>query len=258
MTVRVSERWLALREPADAAARTSELWERLPEAPSHVIHDLGCGSGSMGRWLAPLLSGPQHWVLHDRDPDLLVAAAARPPAGASVETRRSDVTRLDPRDLEGATLITASALLDMFTAEELTRLVDACAGAQCPVLLTLSVVGRVELSPENPLDRRIEAAFNSHQHRNQLLGPDAAALAAERFRKAGAEVITRPSPWRLGAGEVDLTTEWFRGWVGAAHEQEPELQLDGYTRQRLEQATAGQLAVTVHHEDLLALPRSGG
>ena len=33
----------------------------------------------MGRWLAPLLDGPQHWVLHDRDPDLLgVAAHDRP------------------------------------------------------------------------------------------------------------------------------------------------------------------------------------
>ena len=29
----------------------------------------------MGRWLAPLLPGPQHWVLHDRDADLLAVAS---------------------------------------------------------------------------------------------------------------------------------------------------------------------------------------
>ena len=30
-----------------------------------VVHDLGSGTGSMMRWLAPLLPGPQTWVLHD-------------------------------------------------------------------------------------------------------------------------------------------------------------------------------------------------
>ena len=94
---RVSGEWLDLREPADAAARDPELVEslrrRLPSAGRLVIHDLGCGTGSMGRWLAPLLPGPQHWVLHDRDEDLLDAAAAEPPgpaadgASVSVETR---------------------------------------------------------------------------------------------------------------------------------------------------------------------------
>ena len=73
--VRVSPEWLALREPADAAARSAELAGRLarhlPAAGPLVIHDLGGGSGAMGRWLAPRLPGPQHWVLHDRDVDLL-------------------------------------------------------------------------------------------------------------------------------------------------------------------------------------------
>jgi Methyltransferase domain len=258
MTVRVGEAWLALREPADAATRATDLVGRLPQASRHVIHDLGCGSGSMGRWLAPLLAGPQHWVLHDRDPDLLELAAARPPAGVTVETRQSDITRLDPGELAGATLLTASALLDMFTGDELARFVDTCAAAECPVLLMVSVVGRVELAPADPLDRHVEAAFNSHQRRNRLLGPDAVAAAAERFRELGAEVIARSSPWRLGASEAELAAEWFRGWVGAAREQEPDLETADYTRKRLYQANAGELAVTVHHEDLLALPRSGG
>ena len=72
--------WLALREPADAAARAADLVDRVRrrlagDAPA-VIHDLGSGTGSMGRWLAPRLPGPQHWVLYDRDADLLARAAA--------------------------------------------------------------------------------------------------------------------------------------------------------------------------------------
>ena len=63
-----------------------------------MIHDLGGGSGAMGRWLAPRLPGPQHWVVHDRDEDLLELAVADPAAdgaAVTVEARRSDITRLD-------------------------------------------------------------------------------------------------------------------------------------------------------------------
>ena len=73
--VRVSSQWLRLREPADAAARSTDLATTavglLGDATPIVVHDLGCGSGSMGRWFAPLIEGPQHWVLHDRDADML-------------------------------------------------------------------------------------------------------------------------------------------------------------------------------------------
>jgi hypothetical protein len=253
--VRVSPCWLALREAADAAARAADLVDRLPAAGRHVVHDLGCGTGSMGRWLAPRLSGSQRWVLHDTDADLL--ELARIP-GATVETRLSDVSRLQPDDLAGATLITASALLDVLTGEELDRLVAVCASAGCPVLLTLSVVGRVELRPADALDARVEAAFNAHQRRStargRLLGPDAVAAAAGAFGRRGARVLVRSSPWRLGAAEPELAAEWLVGWLGAAREQEPDLPVEAYARMRLEQADAGALAATVHHADLLVLP----
>ena len=90
-----------------------------------MIHDLGGGSGAMGRWLAPRLPGPQHWVVHDRDADLLKLAVADAPGPAAdgsavtVEARRSDITRLAPDDLAGASLVVASALLDILTADEL-------------------------------------------------------------------------------------------------------------------------------------------
>ena len=97
--VRVSPEWLVLREPADAAARSGELAERLARhlAPAGrlVIHDLGGGSGAMGRWLAPRLPGPQHWVVHDRDADLLELAVAGAP-GPAADGARSPSRRGDP------------------------------------------------------------------------------------------------------------------------------------------------------------------
>ena len=242
---------------------------RLPATGRLVIHDLGCGTGAMGRWLAPRLPGPQHWVLHDRDADLLEIAAAdllgpaADGAAVTVEARQSDITRLDPGDLADAALITASALLDVLTGDELGGLVALCAGAGCPVLLTLSVVGRVELTPADPLDSRVAAAFDAHQRRmttrGRLLGPDAVDAAVEEFARLGAEVLVRPSPWRLGSGQADLSAEWFAGWVGAACEQQVELAAEtaAYARRRHAEASAGQLAVTVDHADLLVLPRAG-
>ena len=57
--------------------------------PPLLVHDLGSGTGSMVRWLAPRLPGPQHWVLHDRDPDLLAAAPRTSRRACTAETRRA-------------------------------------------------------------------------------------------------------------------------------------------------------------------------
>lgn len=270
-TVGVSPHWLRLRETADAAARAGDLVEQvrqlLPAGGRSVIHDLGCGTGSMGRWLAPQLTGTQHWVMYDRDAQLLAHAAADRPgmaadgAHVTVETRQRDITRLAAGDLADAQLITASALLDTMTTDELNRFVTTCAEAGCPVLVTLSVVGRADLTPSDPLDEHIDGAFNAHQRRTfggqHLLGPDAVDATVGAFTRFGADVLVRPSPWRLDATEAALTTEWFTGWVGAACEQRPELgaAAASYARRRLAEAAAGRLGVTVHHQDLLVLPR---
>jgi hypothetical protein len=245
MSVVVSPAWLDLREAADALARSTELAERLarhlPPGPLE-IHDLGGGSGSMGRWLAPRLPGPQHWVVHDRDPDLLALAVANPPGGVTVEARQSEIGALE--DLGGADLVVASALLDILTADELAAMLAACAGR--PLLLALTVTGSVTLAPGEPLDRRVETAFNDHQRRGGLLGPD----AVHRFDGA----IVRASPWHLGAADADLIAEWLDGWVAAACEQDPALDARAYLARRHAQAAAGELAVTVDHADVLVLP----
>jgi SAM-dependent methyltransferase len=269
--VRAGADWLALREAADAEARARDLVVELRSclpggAPLRVL-DLGCGTGSMARWLAPQLDGPQHWVMLDRDADLLAVATTNPPGAAAdgepvtVETRRRDITRLAPADLAGAGLVTASALLDMMTAGELERLLAICVEAGCPALITLSVTGQVELAPADPFDLTVAEAFNAHQRRTlgagRLLGPDAVAAAVDGLTRRGVEVEVRPSPWRLGAGQAALAGEWLTGWLSAACEQRPELcgEAAEYARRRSAEAADGRLSVRVQHLDLLARPR---
>ena len=273
--VRVAPEWLRVREPADAAARSVALVDgcrsavsahfagHLPAGPI-VVHDLGAGTGSMGRWLAPRLDGDQHWVLHDHDPWLLARATAGAPlrardgAPVTVESRCDDIVDARSCDLGSASLVTASALLDMFTGDEVDRFVEVASSPGCPVLVTISVIGRVDLLPADPLDRLLAAAFNAHQRRRtvrgRLLGPDAVGRVVRGFEGRGAEVVVRPSPWRLGVAHAALAAEWLLGWVGAACEQHPGLHAAAapYLERRLAQASAGRLAVTVHHLDLLA------
>jgi hypothetical protein len=250
--------WLTLREPADAAARSAELAGRLTLRPPLVVHDLGSGTGSMVRWLAPRLPTPQHWVLHDRDADLLALAARTLPPMVTAETRVGDLARLSAADLADASLVTCSALLDMLTAAEIERLVAACAGR--PALFTLTVVGSVRLDPPHPLDAAVAAAFDAHQRRTvgarTLAGPDAVTVAVTAFRSHGIAVEVRDTPWRLGSER--LARAWFGGWVGAALEQQPDLsaQLNSYAFSRMEQLRSGRLTVSVCHQDLYA-PAAG-
>lgn len=259
-----SAEWLALREPADAAARAEELLDPLRSALVNgypmVIRDIGCGTGSMGRWLAGRLRGPQHWALYDRDAELLRVAEVTGPASdgspVTYSTRLAELTGLCAEELAGTSLVTASALLDLLTGEEVDRLAAACAGAGCPALLTLSVAGAVEFSSPDPLDAEFAAAFNDHQRRAGRLGPDAIPAVTEAFERRGMTVLARPSPWRLGPDQAALTGQWLRGWVAAACAQRSELRdaAPDYLRRRLAPATGvAEQRVVVQHMDVLAI-----
>ena len=88
-----SSDWLALREPADGAARSPALVASVAAfasgAKSLTILDLGAGTGSTLRALAPHLSTPQRWTLVDHDASL-VAAGRRILADWAEANRETD------------------------------------------------------------------------------------------------------------------------------------------------------------------------
>ncbi len=259
--------WLALREPVDAAARSTMLAERLAgwvQARKDLrIVDLGAGTGSALRWLSPRLDRPQSWRLVDGDAGLLRAAAetsVREDVKVEIETAdlaRADLTRL----VAGADILSASALLDLVSDAWIERLVAACRAADCAAWLTLSVSGRHDWDPAAPLDPKVGQAFAQDQTRDKgfgvALGPNAVESAASHFRKAGFDVAVTPSNWRLGPSDPALLTAFVEGYGDAAAAARPELEasIRDWTRHRLSQAAAGELRVLVGHDDILALPR---
>ena len=266
--IEVSSDWLALREQEDARARSRELAlaaSGLLGPGRIVIHDLGSGTGSMMRWLAPLLPGPQTWVLHDWNSNLVQRATNgvvldRERRPVSVRTRSGELAHLDPVDLAGASLVTASALLDVLTSEETRAVAQACIAVGCPVLLSLSVTGEVRLDPRDPRDDVFEASFNAHQQRlvggRRLVGPSGLALAKRLFLDAGWKTRPVATFWRLGDHDPGLLGQWFDGWFDAALEQGADLQVDGvgYRALRSSQLRRGALSAVVVHTDLLAWP----
>ncbi|NNC13609.1 SAM-dependent methyltransferase [Planctomonas sp. JC2975] len=269
----VSPQWLALRAAADDAARSPELageLARLLAAGSTIddgltIHDLGSGSGAMTRWLAPRLPGPQRWVLHDGDAGILSHVELRSvadDAGRPVEAELSveELAQLTPWELEGASAVTASAVLDVVTWSEGERIVAACVTAGAPALFSLTVTGEVRLYPADPVDTVIRDAFNAHQRRVsgglRLLGPDAVPAMAELFAASGWRIRRAPTPWRLGPDDPLLIHQWLDGWVDAAIDQRPALTgvAEDYRRRRRAAVAAGSLRVIVSHEDVLAWP----
>jgi hypothetical protein len=162
-----SAEWLALREPADRAARDAGLARRAcagqPEAP--VVIDLGAGTGATRRALAGHLPPATEWVLIDNDRALLEAAASG--AGAEVRTVAADLRDVEALPLERATLVTASALLDLVSREWLAALVARLRAQRVPFYAALSYDGRMDWQPESRHDQDVVAAFNRNQRRTR-------------------------------------------------------------------------------------------
>ncbi len=262
--------WLALREPADHRARAADLVAPLVEwlepRQSRRVLDLGSGTGSNLRYLAPRLRGEQEWTLVDRDADLLdraTGAAVTVPGVARVERIPGELDREGLGLVPGSDLVTASALLDLVTYEWLERLAATCRAAGSAALLALTWDGAINWADPDRDDELVAAAVRSHQLRDKRMGPalgPAAGQAAERvFRAAGYDTWLRPSPWRLQAADASLARALVDGWEAAVAEQRPaDASLIRDWAQNRRATVASQFALEVGHVDLLALPPGPG
>jgi SAM-dependent methyltransferase len=243
--------WLALREPADRDARDGALLRAAAAAagPAPVIVDLGCGTGATRRALAPLLPKGARWRLIDSDPDLLARAGAA--ADGDVELVEADINDVEALPLEDATLVTASALLDLVSEAWLERL----AARGLPLYAALNYNGHMSWTPADPRDVAITQAFNRHQRGDKgfgpALGPDAGTRGAEVFAAAGFDVQVADSPWRLNGSMAALHRSLTEGIAQAACEA-GVAEARGWGRDRVD--LASEASCCIGHTDILARP----
>ncbi len=250
-----SATWLSLREPADHAARDAALLAAAAKAAgaAPVIVDLGCGTGSTIRALANHLQQPAAWRLVDNDADLLEHAARA--TEDHVTTHRIDLRDLDTLPLDGASLVTASALLDLCSRDWVQRLAERLAAQTLPFYAALNYNGAMQWSPVDPSDDAVTQAFNRHQRGDKGFGPalgaDSADAIAEVFSAAGFKVLQADSPWQLGPAEADLQRELLTGIAGAAAEAGADVS-DRWLQTRI--GALAEARCRIGHRDLLALP----
>jgi hypothetical protein len=283
----VLAQWLSVREPIDAAARSTSLTRAIADAiagadPLQVL-DLATGTGSNLRYLADRLPGRQRWLVVDQSSTLLAQGLARTASwGAArgyevasdsggcvmtggrldcrVETRCADLGSLDAAEIFAARhLVTASALLDLVSETWLRSLAARCRTAGAAVLFTITYNGFSSCSPVDPEDDRILSLFNRHQRTDKGLGgpaagPDATDCAVRCFTEVGYRVRSEPSDWELGSGETALQRQLISGWAEAAAEISPaDASIIARWRiRRLEHVDAGRSRVVVGHHDLAA------
>jgi hypothetical protein len=277
--------WLALREPLDVAARSGTLVDRLVESlpsrgPLRIV-DLGTGTGSNVRYLMGRLPSRQHWLLVDYDADLLSEIPRRLTGWAAsqryetrtidgslwvsggrldcrIDSKRLDLSTLDPDLVVDRDLVTGSALLDLVSDRWLHQLASACAANRTAVLFALTYSGEARCDPADPDDQWVISLVNDHQRGDKGFGPAAGPEAAERaaraFEQGGFIVHREPSDWTLASDTTELQTRLLRGWQEAATEIAPDqsVRLQSWLERRLAHVAAGRSQIIVSHEDLAA------
>jgi hypothetical protein len=273
-----SPEWLALREPADHAARdprlVAEVARRFAGNTSLAVVDLGCGAGSNLRGMAAHLPDKQAWTLVDHDAGLLVAARAALRAWAdeardegdalvlaasgkqlSVTFRQADLSGdVGPVLTPEPGLVTAAALFDLVSERWLRRFTATLAERRLPLYTVLIYDGLERWQPPHPLDEAILAAFHAHQATDKgfgvASGPHASGQLAASFAKLGYRVRSGDSPWRLGPDQRALIGELANGIARAAAEtgRIPPADTAAWAQARMD-ATA-----EIGHRDIFAEP----
>jgi len=285
MTVHLSD-WLALREPADAAARSDSLTRTITDvvAPCDPVRvlDLATGTGANLRYLVERLPPRQDWLVTDVDSHLLVRLRERTSSWAAtrgyaveehqgglmirgerldcrVAVRQLDLNTLPIDIFSGRHLVTSSALLDLVSEPWLRALAQRCRAERAAALFALNYDGRSVCSPAEPEDDVLRDALNRHQLNDKGLGgpaagPDADRIALRVFEEAGYRALSEEANWNLGTGETELQRQLMEGWAEAALELEPALagSIASWRVRRFAHLAAGRSSIVVGHHDVAA------
>jgi hypothetical protein len=265
---RFSADWLALREPHDARARNPAVLDALAVAVAGrsalAIVDLASGAGATLRAISSRLPPNQRWRLVDHDLGLLEPTSSAPVPGSDVVTVLADLAREIETVLgEPVDVVTASALLDLVSADWLDRMSRTIAARGLLVYAALTYDGRVTIEPADAFDAEIICAVNEHQRRDKgfgpALGPTAGAEAIARFAALDYAVAQGASDWVLRGQDIEIQIDLLTGWAQAASDvgNLNPIEINGWLERRRYHVASGRSSIRVGHIDFFASPTGG-
>lgn len=271
-----SSDWLALREPVDHRSRNQSLQLTVLNYLAQIktvnpgsvrFIDLGSGTGSNLRALAPHLHSDQHWTLVDYDVELLRTARDTLLAWGDSEINSSDalsamnssasikplsilkqgkkiVVKFKCVDLlndyqailnEPADLITAAAFFDLVAEPWLAKF---CATLSKPLYTVLTYDGIEKWSPPERIDAEVLNAFHQHQRTDKgfglALGPSAAERLENLLNAQHFTTLCVSSPWLLDRQDSRLIEQLAIGTARAVREMNviPSLAINQWEQNR--------------------------
>jgi SAM-dependent methyltransferase len=285
--------WLALREPVDHRSRNKKLLasvtnylDQIASIHASAIHivDLGCGSGSNLRALAPAFHDVQEWTLVDSDPALLHAAQTEllewcddsiviqndlhasghgslTQSLVLIKNKKKINVNFQCADLSKdvhlpimatADLVTAAAFFDL-TSE--IWLQQFCATLRKPLYATLSYNGSENWHPEGPSDASVLKAFHLHQTTDKgfgaAVGPNAAKLLIKLLTDRAYRVFVADSPWVMDELDRPLIEQLASGTATAVKET---ALLPAETVDQWLQSKRNAIKCVIGHTDIFACP----
>ena len=255
-----SAEWLALREPVDHRSRNLTLQtqviqflEQMKSVVPGSIHitDLGSGTGSNLRALAPYFGLKQSWTLVDYDADLLRSARATLIAWADsvvsadegeskliasglihpltiIKNSKTIAIEFQCADLahdyqaildKPADLITAAAFFDLVAQRWLT---EFCTALTQPLYTVLTYNGIEKWSPPETIDADVLHAFHAHQATDKgfgvAVGPSGADRLQSLLESQGFTTFCAPSPWVMDEHDRALIEQLASGTARAVRE----------------------------------------
>lgn len=255
-----SAEWLALREPVDHRSRNLALQAQVIQflgkvkavTPGSIhITDLGSGTGSNLRALAPHFGLKQSWTLVDYDVDLLRSArtslvtwadsivdanGGEPKLAASglihpltiTKNSKTIAIKFQCADLvhdyqsilaKPADLITAAAFFDLVAEPWLAQF---CVALTQPLYTVLTYNGIEKWSPPEAIDADVLRAFHAHQCTDKGFGAAVGPSGAERLQSLlvgqGFTTFCAPSPWVMDIDDRALIEQLAIGSAGAVRE----------------------------------------
>ena len=286
-----SAQWLELREPVDHRSRNQDLQTQVIDYLTKMktiypgiirLTDLGSGTGSNLRALAPQLGSMQHWTLNDYDVALLNTARATLLAWADSEINTSILgitvdpsTQIKPLAIikqnktiiiefkcvdlykdyqvildEPADIVTAAAFFDLVAESWLT---EFCSYLSKPLYTVLSYDGTEKWSPPNIIDTDILKAFHRHQITDKgfgpALGPAATVHMQSILRHHHFNTVCAASPWTMDHRDRDLIEQLAIGTARAVKEIDA---IPNHITEQWEQSRRQANSCEIGHIDLFA------